>query len=78
VDHQVAKPTETGAVSSCGHIGYFVLAVTTVLLGALGNFADVARGLLVDPDSYMRLIRIREALANGHWFGYVVSRDASG
>ncbi len=39
---------------------------------------QVWRGELTDPDSYMLLVRMREALSNGHWFGSVVSRDASG
>jgi hypothetical protein len=42
------------------------------------QIGQVWRGELTDPDSYMLLVRMREALSHGHWFGSVVSRDASG
>jgi hypothetical protein len=42
------------------------------------QIGQVWRGELSDPDSYMLLVRMREALSQGHWFGGMVSRDASG
>jgi hypothetical protein len=65
-------------VSIRAHLGHFVLAAAVVLLSAPGNFKDVAQGSLVDPDSYMRLVRLREALEQGRWFGYTIAGDASG
>lgn len=42
------------------------------------QIGQVWRGELTDPDSYMLLVRMREALSKGHWFGSMVSHDASG
>ena len=57
---------------------YFFVAITAVLLKKPYNIILAGYGTLQDPDSYMRLVRIQEALDQGHWFGHVVSRDASG
>lgn len=57
---------------------YFLIASTVVLLITHSNVRHVTQGTLVDPDSYMRLVRIQEALDHGRWFGDVVSRDVSG
>ena len=60
------------------NIIYFFVAIATVLLKKPHNIILVGHGTLQDPDSYMRLVRIQEALDQGHWFGDAVSRDASG
>lgn len=57
---------------------YFLLAAGFVLLIAPHNAEHVIEGKLQDPDSYMRLVRIQEALDHRHWFGDVVSGDLSG
>jgi hypothetical protein len=73
-----APAARPGAVSLGAHALHFGLALLVVLLESLGNLKEVLRGTLVDPDSYMRLIRIREALEHGAWFGSSISHDASG
>lgn len=60
------------------HALHFCVAVAVVLLKKPGNIGLAFGGALQDPDSYMRLVRMQEALDGGRWFGDVVSRDASG
>ena len=56
----------------------FVLgAAMQMLVGARG-FAHVWHGGLVDPDSYMRLLRIEQGLKLGHLVNTVTGRDDSG
>ena len=55
-----------------------LVAVVILLLAKPHNPALVMHGTLQDPDSYMTLLRLRDALDAGRWFGNVVSRDASG
>lgn len=57
---------------------YALVAVTILLLIKPHNPALVMQGTLQDPDSYMTLLRLRDALDAGHWFGYMVARDSSG
>ncbi len=56
----------------------FLLAVGVALLARPHNPGLVLQGMLDDSDSFMRLVRMREALSQGAWFGHAVSRDASG
>jgi hypothetical protein len=60
------------------HVLHFFLALATVLLIEHDSLGRVGHGLLIGMDSYMRLVRIQDALDHGNWFGYVVSRDDSG
>ncbi len=50
--------------------------LTVVFEVARGYFADPAHGL-IDPDSYMRVVRIRDGLRAG-WFTSVVAADNAG
>ncbi len=57
---------------------HFAIALLTGLAVRFQAVPAVLHGALQDPDSYMRLVRMQEALDAGHWFGSIVSRDASG
>jgi hypothetical protein len=59
-------------------LGYFCLAAATVLFVGGPSVALVAQNKLAGMDSYMRLVRIQEALDSGAWFGDAVSRYDSG
>jgi hypothetical protein len=65
-------------VSLRHHVLHFLAAFIVVLLVAPGNAMQVVAGSLVDPDSYMRLVRMQEALDRGDWFGDVAARGDSG
>lgn len=56
----------------------FLIAFATGLLVKLQNLQLIIGGELINPDSYMRLVRIQEALANGFWFTNIVRRNESG
>lgn len=60
------------------HALHFCVAVAVVLLKMPANIGLALGGALQDPDSYMRLVRMQEALDRGRWFGDAVSRDLSG
>src|SRR5579864_4079022 len=60
------------------HILYFFTGLTIVVLVSPHAAEHLTQGTLVNPDSYMRLVRIQEALDHGRWFGDVVSGDVSG
>jgi hypothetical protein len=60
------------------HLLHFLIASVLVLVVVPVDPRQIAAGALTDPDSYMRLVRMQEAFDHGHWFGYVVARDASG
>jgi hypothetical protein len=59
-----------GAVSA-------MLPVLIVLAGGARRLPDVLAGGLIDPDSYMRLVRLRETLQL-HRPAYIVTGDGSG
>ena len=56
----------------------FVLGAAMQMLAGAGGFAHVWHGGLVDPDSYMRLLRIEQGLKLGHLVNTVTGRDDSG
>ncbi len=56
----------------------FALAAAMQMLAGAGGFAHVWHGGLVDPDSYMRLVRIEQGLKLGHLVNTVTGRDNSG
>jgi hypothetical protein len=56
----------------------FCLAISLDLLVFWRNSSQVAQGTLSDPDGYMRLVRIREALDRGDLFGDIVAGGDSG
>lgn len=56
----------------------FLISFSVALLVRPQNFAFVLDGELINPDSYMRLVRIQEALGSGQWFTDIVSRNESG
>src|ERR1700690_2946142 len=64
--------------SACLYALYFFIALTIVVIMGPHAAEHLAQGTLVNPDSYMRLVRIQEALDHGRWFGDVVSGDVSG
>jgi len=55
----------------------FLLGAAMQLAGSAGGFLHVWHGGLVDPDSYMRLVRIEQGLKLGHLVN-MVQRDDSG
>lgn len=57
---------------------HFLIAFATALLVKAQNFRLILEGELINPDSYMRLVRMQEALGNGFWFTNIVSRNESG
>ncbi len=57
------------------HVGLAMLVALAIRFQAV---PAVLHGALQDPDSYMRLVRMQDALDAGHWFGSIVLRDASG
>lgn len=57
---------------------HFLIAFATALLVKTENIQLMLNGELINPDSYMRLVRIQEALNNGFWFANVVTRNESG
>ena len=64
--------------SAVQHILHFFIGLTIVVVMSPHVAEHLAQGTLVNPDSYMRLVRIQEALDHGRWFGDVVSGDVSG
>ena len=57
-------------------LSHFLLTMAVIVLVRPGGDASVLHGKLIDPDSYMRLVRIRDT--TGHWFADIVTRDQSG
>ncbi len=64
--------------SALRYLPHFLLACLAATLMRLHSIPAVVHGGLQDPDSYLRLVRIQDALDAGRWFGYAVARDASG
>jgi len=60
-----------------GIVCFLLAAGIDVAMGLLGNLRAVLAGGLVNPDSYMRLVRLEEGVRAGH-AAYVVARDGSG
>ena len=56
---------------------YFVIATGIDCIRGFYHFPSVLKGSLINPDSYMRLVRLHETLAQ-HAAAYIVTRDASG
>ena len=59
------------------YLGCFLLAVVVELIVSAPGLARIWHGGLADPDSWMRLLRIRQGLRAGHLVN-VVHRDESG
>ncbi len=57
--------------------GNFVLAAVLSILASVGTLGQVLRGEMINPDSYMRLVRLHDELAAGHTLE-AVARDGSG
>ena len=57
---------------------YFFIAFITIMVMRPAFFSYVLQGELINPDSYMRLVRIQEAFDHHEWFTSVVSRNESG
>jgi len=56
---------------------YFLIGALLDIVIGLPRLADVLQGSLINPDSYMRLVRLREMLAQRKLID-VVARDGSG
>jgi hypothetical protein len=56
---------------------YFLVGALLDIVIGLPRLGDVLHGSLLNPDSYMRIVRLREILAQ-HRLVYVVARDNSG
>ena len=55
----------------------FVLAAALSISASAGTIGQVLRGEMINPDSYMRLVRLHDELAVGHTLE-AVARDGSG
>jgi hypothetical protein len=67
-----------GVPMSCWEgAAYFAITAAFAVIIGLRAFPAVLEGSLVNPDSYMRLVRLREILAENAPIS-IVSRDASG
>ena len=55
----------------------FVLAAMLSISASIGTIGPVLRGEMINPDSYMRLVRLHDELAAGHTLD-AVARDGSG
>ena len=65
------------ALSWSEGLSYFVIALVLDIVIGLRTFPSVLQGSLVNPDTYMRLVRLRESIAE-QTLVHVVSRDSSG
>jgi hypothetical protein len=72
-----AAPSRDAPVSLSDGAIYFAIGIGLDLLLGLGNLRAVLAGSLATPDSYMRLVRLREIVALGAPI-HVVARDGSG
>jgi hypothetical protein len=52
------------------------LAIVHLLVVAMG-ISPIRQGLLLDTDSYMKLVRIEQLLATGDWYDAVITRSNS-
>jgi hypothetical protein len=57
---------------------FFALAASMQILASGGYLTQVWHGSLIDPDSYMRLLRIEQGLKLGHLVNTIHGRDDSG
>jgi hypothetical protein len=64
--------------NSTQYVFLYFIALAINLLIFHDNWTKVAQGSLYDPDGYMRLVRMQEALDRGDWFGDVASGGDSG
>jgi hypothetical protein len=60
-----------------GIVCFLLAAGIDVAMGLLANLNAVLAGGLINPDSYMRLVRLEEGVRAGH-AAYLVARDGSG
>lgn len=79
-EHDVVRPAG-GAASGRADLvlalaAAALLAVVVQVGLALNGVAPVGEGVYVDPDAYMRLVRVRELADGGVWFDPVVARIA--
>jgi hypothetical protein len=66
----------SGGISGQGWVGLFLLGAGLNVLVGLSGWPAVLAGNLVDPDSYMRLERMLQGIAQGHLVNRV-ARDGS-
>jgi hypothetical protein len=66
-----------GRIGAAGWFGLFLLGAGLNILAGLQGWPHVFAGNLVDPDSYMRLERLAQGIAQGHLVNSV-ARDDSG
>jgi hypothetical protein len=57
--------------------GCFALSALLGIASSMGTFRQALQGELINPDSYMRLVRLHDELAAGHTL-HGVARDGSG
>ena len=60
-----------------GIVCFLIAAGIDVAIGLVANLGAVLAGGLLNPDSYMRLVRLEEGVRAGHAV-YLVARDGSG
>jgi hypothetical protein len=68
---------DSSRVTTSGWFGLFLLGAVLNILVGLSGWPGVFAGNLVDPDSYMRLERLLQGIAQGHLVNSV-ARDDSG
>ena len=78
----LARPITSPATLGCHFLARLPAAMPGLLLAALVSTAilifynpQVLHGELIDPDSYMRLVRLRAVIADGAWHGGFFARD---
>jgi hypothetical protein len=60
-----------------GIVCFLLAAGLDVVMGLMANLGAVLAGGLINPDSYMRMVRLEEEVRAGHAV-YLVARDGSG
>lgn len=70
-----APRPESRAVSLPRVLGFTALWALTHLIGAWLFYPELLGGSQVDPDGYMRLVRVRDLLENGAWYDSIVARS---
>jgi hypothetical protein len=58
-----------------GDIAFSATVALLVVLLILRVFPELLQGQLIDPDSYMRLVRVRRLLGPGGWFDGTIPRS---
>ena len=75
--HHPSPKTSPGSLSRTEIVSYFLIAAVLTVLSGLRSAPGFVHGDLVNPDSYMRLARLRDSIAQGMPLHHVM-QDGSG